>query len=361
MLIAARSAGYAPASPLRAPQRAATPNSVEPTDSVETSPVKPANPEGPKRSGLYCAACASLKFLVGPVAHGLGKALTALDMVPPKSQPSPPPNPLKDLPDSNITTPVLLVHGWHTKLEFFKDLTEKLSDTTAFVKNGQFYADPECTQKLEQPSPDMKVFLSVFSDNRLSPTDTAPELKANVDAVRKLTGHQEIDALGYSMGGLATQAHLDQNEDHGIRNFMMLGTPNQGAGLAGLVALALDNEVNKGHDLRWLLDIKDIQPEDKLALEWLRPTSPLREDLHSRWDQQKAKVKKVLHVGAKSETTPGSMLWPTRGDGTVTARSLELPDLEVKYVQPHGIYGDHKNLLSNPDTYLTMRDFFGWA
>lgn len=335
-------------------------------DTIETSAApNPPAAEGVKRSGMYCAACSCLSFMVGPVAHGVGKALKSLKLVPGASEPLPPDNPLGTQPASKLEVPLLLVHGWHTKIEFFHSLTDKLTEggsnggATGYLRNGQLFADPECTRPLDQPSPEMKVFLSVFTCSRKSPAATAPELQANIDAVRKLTGRPAVDIMGYSLGGLATQAHLDRSEDHGIRRFMMLGTPNQGAGLAGLSARALENE-RKGFDLRWLLDTKDIQPDDHDALEWLRPTSPLREDLHSRWEEQKAKVEAVLHVGAKSVLTPSRVLWPVGGDGTVSASSLELPGLEVRYVEPHGDYGQHKNLLANPDTYANMRQFFGW-
>ncbi|GMU56457.1 MAG: hypothetical protein AMXMBFR33_56030 [Candidatus Xenobia bacterium] len=356
------------------PTRAAATSAPDPLDQVvdtvhtAVQAVEDAvvHPEGPRRTAMYCAGRTCLSFLTGPVAHGVGQALKALGHNTREINPAPPPSPLADLPASTLSRPVLMVHGWHTKMEFYQALTDKLTEgganggRPAFVQKGQLFEDAECTRPLAHPSPDMRVFVSVFSSHRLAPDQSAPELKANLEAVSRLTGQALVDVSAYSMGGLATRRLVDEfPESHGVGKFLMVGTPNQGAGMAGLCALTLANE-KKGQDLRWLLNTKDVLAEDEQALEWLRPTSALREELNSRWPTQMACFESVLHLGSKAVLTPSLLLWPVPGDGTVSAVSLGLEGMPVKFVRSHGQYGSHKNLLANPDTYMEMRDHFGW-
>ncbi len=334
---------------------------ASPVDTVAQISAPPQLPDV-KRSAAYGAACACLNFVMGPVAHGVGKVLKAVDMLPDTSEPSPLSSPLRDEPAPKIDVPLLIVHGWHTQICFFDALTDKLTEKapqTGYVKNGQLYADGACTQPLEKPAADMKVFVSVFESARHAPPVSQPQLKANIECIRKLTGHSRLDLVGYSMGGLATQMHLDREEDPGVRRFMMLGTPNQGAGLAGLLRMAMKNE-QKGHDVQWLLDTKQVQHGDEEAVEWLRPSSAAREDLHSRWEAQKAKCEAVLTVGSNERITLNRFLMPVHGDGTVTTGSLALPGVETKLVGSCGEYSQHRNLPSHPDTLNFMREFFSW-
>lgn len=48
------------------------------------------------------------------------------------------------------------------------------------------------------------------------------------------------------------------------------------------------------------------------------------------------------------------------GDGTVSAASLGLEGMPVEFIEPHGQYGNHMNLLANPDASMKMRAHFGW-
>ncbi len=330
-----------------------------------------AAPEKPlpevKRSGLYCAACACVSFCLGPVAAGVGWVMRNRGMVLQDSQGLvPPENQLHGLPSSTLERPVLFVHGWHSETEFYRDLTDKLTEggrnggRTGYVQNGQLFADEQCKVPLDKPTPDMKVFLSVFTSNRMSPTASAPELKANVDAIRKLTGCDKLDFASYSLGGIATRQYAADHPEHHIGKFLMLGTPNQGAGLAGLVARGLEKE-REGWDVSWLLRWQNMEQADTDAVDWLRPTSPQREALNARWPAQQETFEAVLHLGSRSALTPSKLLVPVWGDGTVTANSLKLPGLPVEHLSVGGTYGHHANLLANPEGYTRMREFFGWS
>lgn len=350
-------------------QSAAAPTPQAPSDQVHLSGQTAApRVDLPrlKRNALYGAACATINFIVGPVAAGVGWVLEKRGMALQDRVSEPPPNKFDDLPSSKVERPVMFVHGWHSELEFYDDLTGKLTEGGAnggrvgYVQDGKLFADAECTQKLANPTADMKVFLSVFKSNRSDPSVTAPELRNNIELVRKLTGSEKVDVASYSMGGLATrQLAADHPDDHHVGKFLMLGTPNQGAGLAGLVARGLEME-REGWNVRWLLAWQNMTQQDTGAVEYLRPTSPEREALNTRWPAQQATFEATLHLGSKSRLTPSKLLLPMWGDGTVTEKSLHLPGLEVRHLETAGRYGNHANLLHNPDTYLQSREFFGW-
>lgn len=347
--------------------RAAGPPSPGPCDPPDTVQLSQADPPAAWRAllgtGLESTRRACARTLFGPLGHALGRGLSALGAKPPAYQPPMPPDALGSLPPSRLHRPLLLVHGWHHRHEFFHSLTDKLTaegSPTVYVQAGRFFADPGCSRPLAEPPSEARVFVSVFSSYRLAPDQAAPELQQTLDAVRGLTGQQRVDVAAHSMGGLATRFLVDSNPKTGIGKLMMVGTPNQGVGMAALTESALEGE-ERGYDLRWLLDLKDVQPDDRRALEWLRPESALRQQLNSRWEQQKNRLEAVLHVGTDHKLTPSNHLLPTRGDALVAASSLQLEGLPIKLLSQQGSYGKHAHLLWHPECYLTMRDYFGWS
>ncbi len=314
---------------------------------------------------LAAAARAGRAALFGPVAQCVGKVVCGLGKTPTWCMPNIPPSELGPLPSSTLQRPLVFVHGWHTHIERFGAIGEKLTEKgrnggrMGYVQQGLFFSDPHCQQPLANPGPDTLVFVSVLTSSRMAPDEAQPELSQNLAAIKKLTGQEVVDVTAFSMGGLATRLFLDQNEDHGIGKLLFIATPQQGAGLAGLSLGLLDAKA-RGWDTEWLLVGKDVREEDRRALEWLRPSSEPRADLNSRWPQQRERVEAVLHLGAASRTTVGTKFgWPGKGDGLVPLASLALEGLPVEVLQDQT--SKHGELIQSPEVYLRMRDYFGWS
>jgi pimeloyl-ACP methyl ester carboxylesterase len=279
-----------------------------------------------------------------------------------------PPSKLKELPAATIQRPIVLVPGWQTPQDRFDHLAEKLTGDQAnggrvyFVKNGDFFADLDCTQRLLASDAGAKVFVAVFPASNTPPNETANDLARSLKAIQRLTGSQKVDVTGYSMGGLATRLYLDQGGD-AVGRFLMLGTPNQGSTTAR-TALGLLDLQQKGWDTDWLLSRKPLTEDDRAALGWLRPVdggshNPQLSDLNSRWENQKSRVEMIRLLGSNSRPTLGRYFLPTLGDGTVAGDGLRVGQEEPMYLRDSR-HRNHGLLFSNPDTYLEMRSFFGW-
>lgn len=338
------------------------PDRVDPLPSQ--SPAPPCK-KGLGAQALAAASGACRAALFGPVAHCVGKVVCAVGKTPTYRKPNIPPSELGPLPSASIQRPLVFVHGWHTHIERFGPIGQKLTENggnggrVGYVQQGQFFSDPQCQQPLANPDPGMKVFVSVLTSNRMAPDEAQPELSQNLAAIKKLTGQEVVDVTAFSMGGLATRLFVDQNEDHGVGKLLFIATPQQGAGLAGL-SLGLLNGKARGWDTQWLLVGKDVREEDRRALEWLRPNSEPRADLNSRWPRQRDSVEAVLHLGAASRMTVGTTIsWPGKGDGMVPVGSLALEGLPVEVLQDKT--SKHGELIQSPEVYLKMRDYFGWS
>lgn len=348
------------------PVRSSSTPEPETSDTVEpfASPQKPSS-KGLGAQALAAASGACRAALFGPVAHCVGKVVCTLGKTPQYRKPNIPPSQLGPLPSASIQRPLVFVPGWHTHIERFGPIGQKLTENggnggqVAYVQKGQFFSDPTCQQPLANPGQDMKVFVSVLTSNRLAPDEAQPELSQNLAAIKKVTGQDRLDVTAFSMGGLATRLYVDQNEDHGLGKVMFIATPQQGSGLAGLSLGLLDGKA-RGWDTQWLLVGKDVREEDRWALEWLRPSSQPRSDLNSRWPKQRDSLEGVLHLGAGSRTTVGTKLsWPGKGDGMVPVASLALEGLPVEVLKDQT--SKHGELIQSPEVYLRMRDYFGWS
>ncbi|MBS2037194.1 alpha/beta fold hydrolase [bacterium] len=373
-----------PAAPSTAHSKVPTPTSP---DSVQIGGNGPQGPKGPpawtslEERPQFVTGWSSrlLMGVCGPIAVALSKTGNALDQMGQKlgwwqslgtiKKPLPP-SLLTDLPESKIQRPVVLVPGWQTPEDRFDHLAEKLTSDgknggrVYYVRDGEFYADLDCTQRmmLEDTRSDGKVFVAVFPSVNTPPNLSAPELAKDLKAISALTGNPKADVVGYSMGGLATRTYLDQGGDR-VGKFMMLGTPNRGSALARTSLGLLDLQA-KGWDTQWLLSRKPITEDDRNALGWLRPVTggpanPQLADLNSRWESQKARTEAVRLVGSHSRPTLGRYFIPVLGDGTVPGNSLQIGEENPHFLKNRN-HRNHGLLFSNPQTYLEMRDFFGW-
>ncbi len=361
--------------------------SPPPSDQVDLG----GGPDGPKKPPAWTTLEEKPRFvtglgsrmlmaLCGPLAVVLSKAGEGLDHLGQKmgwwdslgSIKKPlPPTLLKDLPEARIQRPVVLVPGWQTPEDRFDHLAEKLTSDgrnggrVYYVRDGEFFADLDCTKRMMTADvrSDGKVFVAVFPSANTPPNLSAPELAVDLKAISALTGSAKADVVGYSMGGLATRTYLDQGGDQ-VGKFMMLGTPNRGSALARSSLGLLDLDA-RGWDTSWLLSRKPITEADRDALGWLRPVTggaanPQLADLNSRWESQKSRTEAVRLVGSHSRPTLGRFFVPVLGDGTVPGNSLQIGDEKPHFLKDRN-HRNHGLLFSNPQTYLEMRDFFGWG
>lgn len=269
--------------------------------------------------------------------------------------------PLKDEPNVVMDRPLLISPGWNTDLHKFDHLARKLlasgenGDYAVYLKEGAAYRDPEATQPLDlaQIPKNIKVFVNIWDQLNSPPSLTAPQLRENLGVLQSIVGPEKVDVVAYSMGGLATRNYLDKGGD-GIRNLMILGTPNQGSQFGVLAGEALDRNIT------WALDYCGLKPSDRPAMYWTAANSAENLDLASRWDQQRAAVENLRIVGAREEATPSAGEKPyVKGDGIVEPDRLGMPSVDVQVLEGHPFY-HHGALPHASGVYAEMRDFFGW-
>jgi pimeloyl-ACP methyl ester carboxylesterase len=279
-----------------------------------------------------------------------------------------PPTLLTPLPAAEVKRPILFVPGWQTPKDRFDHLLAKLTEGGAnggspvYVANGQFFSDMDCRQPLKSPLQEAKVFVACFPATNTPPHVSGPDLRKSLEAIENLTGQAKVDVAAYSMGGLATQVALDQG--HQMGKVMMLATPNEGSSLSRS-ALGLLDLQQQGWNVAWLCARKPVDESDREALGWGLPMNggshnEQLSDLRSRWWEQRDRAEAVQLLGSNSRPTFGRYFVPAWGDGTVTEQSLRLPDTETHFLK-NPVYSNHGLIFSNPETYLKMRDYFGWG
>lgn len=275
--------------------------------------------------------------------------------------------PLADEPRVSLSRPFMMVPGWTTRRERFEDLGAKLTEGGAnggqvwFVKNGEFFTDPEATRLAAAGSvpAGARVFQTVLTDVHAPPSRTAEEIGRNLEAVQRVTGAGKIDVDAYSMGGLGTRVYLDRG-GAAVGRLMMLGTPNRGTRFAELANYILRR------DIGFAMSMAGITMADLPALQWMTVDdakgvlNPNLHGLNQRWPQQRARLEDVTILGGQGQLTPASQGWRlfTKGDGLVPVESLSLPGTPAQVVE-----GDkhHGHLNNDPAVYREMIRFFGWT
>ncbi len=275
-------------------------------------------------------------------------------------------SPMHELPAVTLDKPVVLVPGFHTPFEAFDHLTQKLVEggtnggQVYYAHQGNIYTDHACKLKATQEDLNTaKVFVVQMLTRQDQPAIGACEVRQDLEAIRTGTGADKVDAVGYSMGGLATRVYLDHGGKD-IDRFMMVGTPNHGSAMAD-TTIGLLNLRNEGWDTNWLLARKPITSADRGALAWLRSDMEQNvnlTELNQNWDRQREQVSDIRIVGSESKWTV-TLDGLAAGDGTVTKESLTMPDVEV-HMLPGKQFTRHGQLFENPDLYGEMTDFFGW-
>lgn len=267
--------------------------------------------------------------------------------------------PLAQQPAVTMQRPLVICPGWNTELHKFDYLAAKLlasetnGDSAVYLHMGKAYADAECQLPLEQIPSNSKVFVNIWDTRKTPPQETSLQLKQNLELVRQAAGDGPIDLLGYSMGGLASRKFLD-NGGQGIKNFMMLGTPNQGTRFAQMSDRVIAGEVG------WALKFSGLTEQDAPAMKWLAADSPTLNELNQRWPQQLAQVERAMVVGSRHELTPAVGWLPFRkGDGMVEPERLALPGIPTVVLEDSPFL--HHGALPHDDkVYQQMIGFFGF-
>ena len=272
--------------------------------------------------------------------------------------------PLADSPKVKLQDPLVIVPGWSSKPEKFDMLVQHLlssgqnGERAVYVKDGQGYTDQECTQATAV-SPSDKVFVAVFDTNLDAPDISAPQLEQVVSAV-KAAGSQEVDLLGYSMGGLSVRKMLNDGATK-VDQVALLGTASQGTRFATLAEYIIKRDIN------WAMSLGGISVADLPAMSWLKAWDPERpesnpklDELNKNLDKQLAGANEFLSIASTGISTL-SKSWGggTGGDGLVPAKSATLPGLATEYLPGKG-NKHHGNLPHDKDVFATLTDYYGW-
>ena len=361
------------------PPPAARPSQARPQpclDEVKLSGAKPA--EDPFSDLEDTLRIPGYNFVFGPLAVAVARGARAWQWLRRKlshPQPAPPAPPLAyqlaDHPQATLKRPVVFVSGFNMKPDSFDHLTRKLTEGgangghTYFVRDGRFFEDFECSRPCTvPPNQESRVFVASFHTTGETPDQTAPQLDQDLRAIQAACGSPKIDAVGYSMGGLASRVYLDHGGE-AIGRLAMLATPNQGSALAKLSHWLLEID-EQGMNVDPILHWKSLRPQDVPALHWLRPSNGGSPNLHlldlnSRWPSQRSRLEDAESIGSASlAKTYSTYIWPVKGDGTVTAGSLQLPGLPRKlFTTPER--GSHGQLPMKAETYDELHRFFAWG
>jgi len=110
-------------------------------------------------------------------------------------------------PEARIDVPVLLVPGWF-------DTERDLAALRIRLVSAGWESDHVATV--------------TFSDPTGSNRDHAEEIAAAAEALLEVTGHDELDVVAHSMGGLAVRWFMLQPEAPPVRRVVFLATPHHG-------------------------------------------------------------------------------------------------------------------------------------
>lgn len=286
-----------------------------------------------------------------------------------QSDPAPPlgeASPLKELPKAKLARPLMLVPGWDMAHDRFLTLTEKLTQdgdnggAAFYLQDGQVFQDRDCRFPLAEADvpKDAKVFVTVFNHLGESPETSSPQLAKNLRLLNRLTGSETPDVMAYSQGGLSTRNLLDQGELK-VGKLMMLGTPNQGAGLAD-VSKFLYQAQDKGYAVDWLMHSKHVDPDDEKSMRFMATDSPRLKELNSRWDDQMSQTEGFTIVGSAVDKTL-HWGWPLlkSGDTMVEKEHLAPPGVEAEFVEK-GPWVNHRDLPYSAQVYEKMLKHFDW-
>jgi pimeloyl-ACP methyl ester carboxylesterase len=117
--------------------------------------------------------------------------------------------------DKNVTIdtspfPVVLIHGYAQDASSWNKWFDLLGKDAIQFFPITFEADDMCGTS----------------------NDHAAELFTKIEEIKKITGHDKINIVGFSKGGLDARVYLDISNTNSVANLIMIGTPNAGSPLA---------------------------------------------------------------------------------------------------------------------------------
>ena len=245
-----------------------------------------------------------------------------------------------------LQRPVLLIHGFTSAPENWKNMRTWLTSTSANGDGGIVDSNA--------PSVDAqaKVFLMKFSRPYNSTKTNAAELRQVIDKICSSTGSKEIDLVGHSMGGLDARYYLEQGGEK-VKNLVMIATPNHGSVLA-------DNELKfreMGLPVKPPVDDDEVRQcvhdlcEDKVKDG--KQNNPTLHDLNKDWDTQKNRANMLLIAGNGTATLQSSTVLTVWGDGAVSQNSVKMDKVPLK-----NIWGpDHNGVKEHPEALMATANF----
>lgn len=243
---------------------------------------------------------------------------------------------LPDSPPPALPRPVIFLHGfngsadrWGHVFEWLTSGDEPANKSGGIVDAGEF----------SDIDPEANLFSLRLSRPYNSVEKNKAELKAAVEAIADATGHDEVDLVVHSLGGLNARAYL-QDADERVNKMVQLGTPNHGSQLANL-----ERFFREKFDYPVIPPVDD--PEVRRVLEQLsvdttkrngEPNNPWLRALNDDWSEQREKADVLIVAGAGVPTVTAGPGLTIFGDGVVTRRSAKLSgvDRKTSWFRTHG-------------------------
>lgn len=130
-------------------------------------------------------------------------------------------------PEQNLRFPLLLIHGLFSSSRTWKKTIADFTENYDFRYGGEVSAQPG------SPIAAGDFYTLNFSSNRnLSYREQALEIRAAVDAIKKINSATKVVLAGHSMGGLAARAAVQLMGATDVYALITLGTPHYGSPLA---------------------------------------------------------------------------------------------------------------------------------
>jgi len=256
---------------------------------------------------------------------------------------------LYQLPQEEAPTlqrPVLLVHGFNGNPNNWENMHTWLT-RGGDNKDGGIVKGSGGTVK-----PDAKVFVMEFTRPFNPVHMNAKELRQAIDKITAATGASEVDVVAHSMGGLDTRLYLDQGNEK-VNNLVMIGTPNRGSVLADLemtfreLGLPIKPPTDDPLVRQALTDLGEVRGDN----------NPLLTGLNRSWDRQREAANIFIISGNGKPTLASRFMLTMRGDGVVSRKSSEMPDVDKRNIwwTSHSGVKDHPDALRMTGAFLTGR------
>lgn len=152
-------------------------------------------------------------------------------------------------PVARLPRPVLLISGGSSRAVPLPELMHYLTHGGENSLGGVYHADREAefAETFASAEGQPNVFALEYSKPFGSFAHNAKEIKKAIEAVREVTGAQEIDVVAECKGAMEMRQYAGDVEEgrDGVRNLVMLVPPNHGLTVAGQVSWLMGKLVEK--------------------------------------------------------------------------------------------------------------------